>query len=293
MSDVAPQSWSNRVVRAIAAMPGRVVTAVGEAGFSAHRRALEWVRYVGGVCYLLYDATVWVGRGLFVPRVKLGWGSLASQMVRVGVRSIPIIVLVQTFIGIILALQMAPTLQAYGSLEKVANIVAIAMFRELGPLLSAIVLSGFAGASIAAEIGAMVEAEEIKALRAHALNPIRFLVVPRLLATVIMLTGLAVLADVVGVAGGLLTSWFVLDIRPQLYLENTRFALEYKDFLTGLVKAGVFGMLIAMIACHEGLSVRGGAEGVGRGTTSTVVKSIVALIATDCVFTAAFYLFGL
>jgi phospholipid/cholesterol/gamma-HCH transport system permease protein len=231
--------------------------------------------------------------GLFTPKVKLGRTALVSQMVRVGVRSLPIIVLVQTFIGIILALQMAPTLKQYGSLERVADIVAIAMFRELGPLLSAVVLSGYAGASIAAEIGAMVESEEIKALRAHALNPIRFLVVPRFLATVIMLVGLTVVADVVGVLGGLLTSWAVLDVRPQLYLENTRLALVYKDFLTGLLKAGVFGMLISMIACYEGLNVRGGAEGVGRGTTNTVVKSIVALIATDCVFTAVFFLFGL
>jgi phospholipid/cholesterol/gamma-HCH transport system permease protein len=188
---------------------------------------------------------------------------------------------------------MAPTLEAYGSLDRVANIVAIAMFRELGPLLSAIVLSGFAGASIAAEIGAMVEAEEIKALRAHALDPVRYLVVPRIWATVVMLTGLAVLADIVGVLGGMLTSWSVLDIRPQLYLENTRLALVYKDFLTGLVKAGVFGLLIALIACYEGLTVQGGAEGVGQGTTRTVVKSIVALIATDCIFTAVFYMFGL
>ena len=214
-------------------------------------------------------------------------------MVRVGVRSIPIILLVQVFIGIILTLQMAPTLESYGQLESVANIVGIAMFRELGPLLSAIVLSGFAGASIAAELGTMVEGEEIKALRAHGLNPIRFLVVPRLLATIVMLTGLAVVADVVGVIGGLGTSWLVLGIGPEVYLENTRQALAYKDFLTGLIKAGVFGMLIAMIACHEGLSVHGGAEGVGRATTGTVVKSIVALIATDCVFTTVFYLFKL
>ncbi len=183
-------------------------------------------------------------------------------MVRVGVCSIPIILLVQGFIGIILALQMAPTLEAYGSLDRVANIVGIAMVRELGPLLSAIVLSGYAGASIAAEIGAMVEAEEIKALRAHALDPIRFLVVPRFLATVIMLVGLSVIADVIGVAGGLMTSWLVLDIRPAIYLENTREALIYRDFYTGLIKAGVFGVLISMIACYEGLSVRGGAEGV-------------------------------
>lgn len=285
MSDVAPQSSPGRVVAA--------VTAVGQAGIDFARGLTRRIGYLGGICYLLFDTAAWTARTLLKRRNRMALVALAAQMVRVGVRSIPIIVLVQTFIGIILALQMAPTLESYGQLEKVANIVGIAMFRELGPLLSAIVLSGFAGASIAAELGAMVEAEEIKALRAHALNPIRFLVVPRFLATVIMLTGLAILADVVGVLGGLFTSWFVLDIRPQAYLDGTRMALTHKDFYTGVIKAGVFGMLISMIACYEGLNVRGGAEGVGRATTSTVVKSIVALIATDCVFTTVFYLYGL
>jgi phospholipid/cholesterol/gamma-HCH transport system permease protein len=283
VSEIAPRQSSSRIVQA--------VSAVGEAGYALGDGLVQHIRYAGGICYLLYDAVHWTSLGLFTRKTKLGRTAVAAQMVRVGVRSLPIIVLVQSFIGIILALQLAPTLQQYGSLEKVADIVAIAMFRELGPLLSAVVLSGYAGASIAAEIGAMVE--EIKALRAHALNPIRFLVVPRFLATVIMLTGLAIVADVVGVMGGLATSWAVLDIRPQLYLENTRMALMHKDFLTGLLKAGVFGVLISMIACYEGLNVRGGAEGVGRATTSTVVKSIVALIATDCVFTVVFYLFGL
>ena len=269
------------------------ITAIGRATFHLGQGVVYQVRYLGGVGYLIADSLRWIYRGLIRRQVKLGHAAVASQMVRVGVRSIPIIVLVQTFIGIILALQMAPTLEAYGSLNQVASIVGIAMFRELGPLLSAIVLSGFAGASIAAEIGAMVEAEEIKALRAHALNPIRFLVVPRFLATVIMLVGLSIVADVVGVIGGFLTSWLVLDIRPAIYIETTRQALVYKDFFTGLVKAGVFGMLISMIACYEGLNVQGGAVGVGRGTTATVVKSIVALIATDCVFTAMFYLFEL
>jgi len=283
MSDTVGPSRPHKLVAA--------VTAVGRAGLNLRRHLAADVRYLGGISYLAWDTLAWAGRGLFVRGAKIGASALASQMVRVGVRSIPIIVLVQTFIGIILALQLAPTLEQYGSLEQIANIVGIAMFRELGPLLSAIVLSGFAGASIAAEIGAMVEAEEIKALRAHALNPIRFLAVPRLLATVIMLIGLTVIADVVGVLGGMLTSWGVLDIRPTVYIENTRLALFYKDFFTGLVKAGVFGMLISMIACYEGFNVRGGAEGVGRATTATVVKSIVALIATDCVFTAIFYMF--
>ena len=217
---------------------------------------------------------------------------IIAQMVRVGVRSIPIVCIVQIFIGIILALQMAPTLQQFGQLDKVATIIGIAVFRELGPLITAIVLSGFAGASIAAEIGAMVEAEEIKAMRAHALNPIRFLVVPRVLATIVMLVVLAVLADVIGVIGGWIAATCILNLESSVYVETTKLALENKDFLSGLVKAGVFGALISSIACHEGLSVSGGAEGVGRATTATVVKSIVALIGTDCVFTAVFYTYG-
>ncbi|GMV98583.1 MAG: ABC transporter permease [Phycisphaerae bacterium] len=285
MSGAAPPSTGGPLVA--------FVTAVGRAGLGVGSVLAEAVRYLGHSAWLVGDACVWLARSLITRRVRMNWSALAFQMVRVGVRSIPIILLVQVFIGIILTLQMAPTLASYGSLDRVANIVAIAMFRELGPLLSAIVLSGFAGASIAAEIGAMVEAEEIKALRAHALDPVRFLVLPRLLATVVMLVGLAVMADVVGVGGGLMTAWWVLDIHPNTYLENTRVALLYSDFVTGLVKAGVFGLLIAVIACHEGLSVSGGAEGVGRATTATVVRSIVALIATDCLFTAAFYLFGL
>jgi len=143
-----------------------------------------------------------------------------------------------------------------------------------------------------AEVESLVR-EEIKALRSMALDPIHFLVVPRFLATVVMLTLLAVLADVVGVFGGLLTATTILGIPLESYLEYTRDALKMQDFLTGLFKAGVFGVLISLIACWEGLNVSGGAEGVGRATTQTVVKSIVALIATDCIFTAVFYAFGL
>ena len=269
-----------------------LITAIGRAGHAAGHGLTAGLRYFGGAAYLFYDAGRWLVRALLLRRVRMGWSSLAAQMVRVGVRSVPIVVLLQAFIGIILTLQIAPILKSYSSLERTADIVAVAMFRELGPLLSAVVLSGFAGASIAAEIGAMVESEEIKALRAHALDPIRFLVLPRFLATVIMLTGLTVVADVVGVFGGLLTSWWLLHLNAANYLESTRLALVYKDFFTGLSKAVVFGVLISMIACYEGLKVSGGAEGVGRATTATVVKSIVALIATDCIFTTAFYLLG-
>ncbi|NOT02369.1 MAG: ABC transporter permease [Phycisphaerales bacterium] len=279
-----------------AASPGpitRGITAVGRSVDGQLHRGASAVRYVGGIGYLAGDTAAALTQGLLLGKAKFNWTALGTQMVRVGIRSIPIVMVVQVFIGMILALQMAPTLATYGQLERVAEVVAIAVIRELGPLLTAVVLSGFAGASIAAEIGAMVESEEIKALRAHALNPIRFLVVPRVVGTTIMIVALAVIADYIGIAGGFLTGVAVLDVPPRLYLNLTQGALKTTDFATGLLKAGVFGAVIAMIACYEGLRVTGGPEGVGRATTATVVKSIVSLIGIDALFTAVFYTYGI
>ena len=270
----------------------RHIEALGATVGAGLARLRNAVAYVGGVVRLFYA----VGqRGMLALRGgahRIRAEALVQQAVRVGVRSLPIIILVQVFIGIILALNMAPTLETYGSLDSVADVVAIAVFRELGALISAVILSGFAGASIAAELGAMVEGEEIKALRAHALDPIRFLVVPRVIATTIMLVGLTVVADVVGVFGGYLTGVVVLGINSATYIDQTQAALSLHDYFTGLFKSGVFGAIIAALACYEGLNVTGGAEGVGRATTTTVVKSIVAIIGADCVFTAIFYVVG-
>lgn len=271
----------------------RAVEAIGRATLRRFDGLLDIAVFVGEAAYLTWDTLAWTGRSIISPQARLSGEHLFAQMVRVGIRSIPIICLVQVFIGIILALQMAPTLESYGQIQRVADIVGIAMFRELGPLLTGIVLSGFAGASIAAEIGTMVEGEEIKALKAMALNPIRFLVVPRFLATVTMLTMLTVIADVIGVFGGFLTSVLILDIAPVQYLHYTEVAVTQKDFLSGLLKAAVFGVMISIIACREGLGVTGGAAGVGRATTNTVVKSIVALITADVIFTAVLYAFGI
>jgi len=270
----------------------RAIESVGETAFNARDGLISFIALLGAIALLAREVALNFAPSLLFGKVQIGRVALLSQMVRVGVRSVPIVALVQVFIGIILALQMAPTLETYGQLERVADIVAIAIFRELGPLISAIVLSGFAGASIAAELGAMVEGEEIKALKAMALSPIQYLVVPRVIATMVMLTALAVFADIVGVFGGYCTSTVVLNIDSHTYVAATRAALKHRDFITGLIKACVFGTLISLIACHEGLNVRGGAEGVGRATTSTVVRSIVALIGTDCLFTAIFYAFG-
>lgn len=264
----------------------RPITAVGN-------RAIEILEFLGGLGYLLRDALASARTALFGKRGRrLGWANLWAQMDRVGVRSIPIVSLVLFCIGAILALQMAPILRDYGVVEQTADIISIAIFRELGPLVAAIVLTGFAGASIAAEIGSMVVSEEIEALEAQAISPIRFLVFPRVLATTVMMICVAVVADLLGITGGLVVGKTFLGIGFSQYFQHTFDAVKLKDFITGLVKAGVFGTLISGIACYLGLGVTGGAQGVGVATTRTVVLTIVALIFVDLLFTSVFYFLG-
>ncbi|MBT8484880.1 MAG: ABC transporter permease [Phycisphaerales bacterium] len=254
-----------------------------------------WIRVlelVGGVSYLLLDVVGWLLLGAFSKRVRLGRTAMVTQMVRVGVRSIGIVMLVCGCIGFILALQMQPPLADFGQTDKIANIIGVAIFRELGPLVAAIVLAGFAGASIAAEIGTMVVGEEIEALEAHALNPIRFLVVPRVVATTLSLIMLTVIGDITAVFfGGLMTINF-LGVPYELYKANTLEQVVINDFLTGLIKAAVFGVILSAIACYNGLRVTGGAAGVGRATTDTVVQTIVSVIVADLLFTMIFYSLG-
>ncbi len=254
-----------------------------------------WVRtfsLVGGVSYLIWDVIVWLMRALFQRRVRIGRTAIVTQMVRAGVRSTGIVLLVSACIGFILALQMEPSLADFGQRDKIANIVAVAVFRELGPLIAAIVLTGFAGASIAAELGTMVVGEEIEALEAHALNPVRFLVVPRVLATTVSLVLLTIIGNVTSIVfAGLMTVGF-LDVPYELYKNNTIDQLKFADFSTGLLKAGVFGLILSSLACYNGLRVTGGAAGVGRATTDTVVQTIVSVIIADLIFTALFFALG-
>ena len=255
---------------------------------------LRGISYVGGMTYLLSDTARWIGRGVVSRKARFSGDALAIQCVRVGVRSLGIVSLVQLFIGVILTLQMAPPLEPWGQMDKIANIIGVAGFRMLGPIITAVVLSGFAGASIAAELGTMVVHEEIEALQAHALNPVRFLVIPRMLATFFMTILLTIVADWMIALGGYLASLMVLEPRvSQVYWEQMRDQLRFRDFGSGLIMAGVFGILISLIACYEGLHVRGGAEGVGRATTMTVVYSIVGIIVAACLFTMLFYTWGL
>ena len=254
-----------------------------------------WVRtfeFLGGVTGLLVDVFCWIYKGLFTNKVRLGKAATVNQIVRIGARSVGIICLVCSCIGLILAIQMAPPIATFGQTDKIANIVGVAVLRELGPLISAIVLTGFAGAAIAAELGSMVVGEEIEALESQALNPIRFLAVPRVLATIVSLVLLTIIGDVVAIATACIVSVELLGVPYELYEANTLMQISLSDFTTGLFKAAVFGMILASIACYNGFKVSGGAAGVGKATTDTVVQTVVSIVIADLIFTTIFYQIG-
>lgn len=254
---------------------------IGSAGIVA-------LRYIGGMGYLFLDSLYW---GIVAPfkGFRFRRDATFEQMVRVGIRSLPITFLVLLFVGMILAFQMARVLKPLGFTDYVADVVGIAMTRELGPLLTAIVMSGYVGAAIAAELGTMKVSEEILALETSALSPVRFLVVPRLFGAMIMFVPLTVLADLIGIFGGYIISTQLLDMSPSLYINRTVVAVKNKDIITGLIKAEAFAIVVSLVACYEGMGVTGGAEGVGKSTTTSVVLAIVFIIVADCFFTALFY----
>jgi phospholipid/cholesterol/gamma-HCH transport system permease protein len=265
--------------------PGVVVRGLSSIG----ARIFSVLDHIGDVLFLLVDTIHWVWRSTGRSKVRIGWPAIIAQVVRVGVRSIFIVSLVSGCVGFILAFQLAPPLDEFGRKDLVANIISVAVLRELGPLIGAIVLTGFAGASIAAEIGTMVVSEEIEALEAHALNPVRFLVVPRVIASLVSMTALGVIASFVSIVASLVMAMTVLDIPYTTYMSNMLDQAKPVDFLTGVGKATVFGLLIGLIACGNGLRVSGGAAGVGKATTSTVVECVVSIVFADLAFTAVFF----
>lgn len=265
------------------------ITSLGWLLSKVGSRVIATLAHVGSIIFLFITAMMWVGRACTSRRVRIGRTAIVNQIVRVGFRSIGIVSLVSAAVGMILAFQLAPPLDQFGQRALVANIIGVAVLRELGPLIGSIVLTGFAGASIAAEIGTMVVSEEIEALEAHAMNPVRFLVVPRVLAATISMTVLGVLASSVALAASYALSVLVLEIPGALYIENTLQQVKLVDFLTGVGKGAIFGLLIGLIACANGLKVTGGAAGVGHATTSTVVECVVSIVIADLIFTAIFY----
>ncbi|MFQ5718615.1 MAG: MlaE family ABC transporter permease [Acidobacteriota bacterium] len=214
------------------------------------------------------------------------------QCLRAGYGSAPLVMMISFLVGIIMALQSAYQLRQLGALDLVGSLVAISVTRELAPLLTAIIVAGRIGSSIAAELGTMTVSRELDALVVMGIDPIGFLVVPRLAALLVSMPCLVIFADIVGILGGMAIATLGLGMSGPAYLESTREALVLQDVYTGLVKAVAFAGIIGLIGCHQGLGTTGGAEEVGRSTTTSVVRSIVLVIVADLFVTALFYVRG-
>jgi phospholipid/cholesterol/gamma-HCH transport system permease protein len=257
---------------------------VAELGAATERS----VAYVGGLAVIFGKSL----RLLFLSPLKRSrmLQRAIHEAMAVGVGAIPIISLITFFVGVIIALQGAYELQRLGAMQLVASLVAISITRELGPLVTAVVVIGRSGSAFAAEIGTMRVTEELDALETMALDPVAFLVVPKFLAMAVMMPCLAIWADLMGVLGGGLFGVFGGGYTFGGYLIATRDALLLRDVTSGFIKSVVFGMLITAVGCREGFSTGAGAEQVGRSTTSAVVISILLVIVIDLVFTALFYM---
>jgi phospholipid/cholesterol/gamma-HCH transport system permease protein len=233
------------------------------------------------------------GAALLRSPGSANWREVPATMERAGADAVPIVVSINFLVGLAMAFQAAAQLRRYGANIFVADLIGISVFRELGPLMTAIVVCGRSGAAFTAELGFMKVNEEIDALRTLGLGPMRYLVLPRTLALVLVVPLLTLLADVAGVAGGLVVGVTNLDLTVRGYLNETLRVVKPWDVASGLVKSVVFALGIALIACQQGLATSGGAEGVGRRTTSSVVLTLFMLILGDAVITVAFRMAGL
>ncbi|MCX7016844.1 MAG: MlaE family lipid ABC transporter permease subunit [Candidatus Sumerlaeota bacterium] len=260
-----------------------VVVWIGQLVVGACFSGLEYMRLAGQTLSI-------IARAPFGLRRAIRWNLTWLYMERTGWDAIPIVATIALLTGTVLALQSAVYLQQYSAAIYVADLVGISMTREMGPLLTAVIVAGRSGSAFAAEIGTMKVNEEIDALRTMGLSPIGYLVVPKFVALTLMMPCLVILANSVGILGGFLIGITSMDQAPNVYLQETILALHVKDVVTGLIKSVVFAMLIAATGCYRGFEVEGGADGVGRKTTSAVVTAIFLVIVADAVFTALFYM---
>ncbi len=215
--------------------------------------------------------------------------SLLHQIEEVGIRSIPVVLITGTFTGMVLALQSYTGFKRFNAEAFVGTVVALSMTRELGPVLSGLMVSGRVGSAMAAELGTMQVTEQIDALYTLATNPIKYLIVPRFLASLIVMPILTVFADAIGILGGYLVSVNLLGSNPTIYIRRTFDYLDLEDIYIGLFKACVFGMIIATIGCYQGFNTQGGAEGVGKATTRAVVMSSLLILIANYFITALFF----
>jgi len=243
--------------------------------------------YVGGLAQLSGQSLIRAFTSPLKPR--LGFHRAIRQAMAIGVGAIPIISLVTFFIGVIMALQGAYELRRLGALQYVVAAVAVSITRELGPLITAIVVIGRSGSAFAAEIATMKVTDELDALTTMALHPIDFLVTPKILGMLVMMPCLTIWSDLMGILGGCLFGVIGADFTFGSYLGATVDALYSRDILTGLIKSVMFGSVITAVGCQEGFYTSAGSEAVGHSTTNAVVRSILLVVVIDLLFTAIFY----
>jgi phospholipid/cholesterol/gamma-HCH transport system permease protein len=217
------------------------------------------------------------------------WRLFVRALFDIGYFSLPVVALTAVFTGMVLALQSYTGFARFSAQGAVANLVVLSMTRELGPVLAGLMVAGRVGAAKAAEIGTMRVTDQIDALSTLSTNPMKYLVAPRLLAGIIALPALVVVADILGVLGGFIVSTLKLGFNPETYLTNTINFVQTEDVVSGLVKAAVFGFIIALMGCFQGYNSKGGAQGVGSATTSAVVSASILILAFDYVLTEMFF----
>jgi phospholipid/cholesterol/gamma-HCH transport system permease protein len=245
--------------------------------------SILFLQETGRITLLLWKAA------LLIFQRPFNLKDILRQMEEVGIKSMPVVLITGAFTGAVLALQSYTGFQRFNAETFVGTVVALSITRELGPVLTGLMVSGRVGSSMAAELGTMQVTEQIDALYTLAVNPIKYLIVPRLLAALIMMPVLVIFADLIGIAGGYFVSVKVLSSNPYTYMERTWNYLELNDIFSGLFKAGVFGIIIATISCYQGFFTRGGAEGVGRATTKAVVLSCLLILIFNYIITALLF----
>lgn len=228
---------------------------------------------------------------LFIPLMfcKRNRHEVWYQLFFTGIKSLPVISVVALFTGMIFAVQTGMELARFGQEVQVGGAVTVVMLREMGPFMTGLIIAASVGASIAAQLGTMTVSEEIAALEIMSIDPVRFLVMPRLVALLVMMPMLTLYTNILAVAGGAIIGFTQLGVEPQAFLDNALLYVDNKDLFTGLFKAFCFGFIICAVSCHEGFSTTGGAVGVGRATRSTVVISFLVILITGFILTKMFY----
>jgi phospholipid/cholesterol/gamma-HCH transport system permease protein len=253
---------------------------------------IDWLAYVGSLTTQLRSALAAFPRLAPFAGKRGRWRNAIRQMAAIGVDALPMVAIVAACGGSILAIQSAEELSHFGATQLVVDIVVIAFTRELGPLLTAIVVSGRSGSAFSAEIGTMVVTEEIDALRTMAVDPVELVLAPKYLAAMVVVPCLTIMSNLFGILSGGVFMYLQMNMTFPIYLRDVANAILLRDVFTGLVKSMVFATLITQVGCMEGFRVKGGPEAVGRSATSAVVKSTFLVIFADLFITAMFYMAG-